>query len=84
MSSTFDTALHALAWLETRVEQDDAQAAQAIYYLKEIVDDLHSYSHDHDNVLNRVAGTNPARLRTVLKHNNPDDRQFWLEAHELA
>lgn len=81
MSSTFDSMQHALVFLQERLGDDDEQANDVIHYLRELVEGLHDYSHNHGDILNRghVTGAAPDLLRTALRYADDGERREWLE-----
>ena len=78
MSFTFDVMQQGVAWLDEQVEGNN-QAADVVYYLKKIIDDLHDYSHRENNILNRLAGVNPELLATALRYEDDEERSMWLK-----
>ena len=77
MSFTFDIMQQAISWLEERLD-GDAQTADVIFYIREILDDLHEYSHEHHDILNRVTGVGPSLLETAMRYEHDGDRKIWL------
>jgi len=82
MSSTFDTMQHAVRWLAEHSGQDPERAYQVQHYLCAAINRLHDLHHDGITELNRVAGPEIACLSIVLRHDDPDKRQMYLDARE--
>jgi len=80
MSSTFDTMQHALEWLSKDDRKDSERTRQVVYYFRMVIDKFHDLHHDGFEELNRTAGTQVALLNIVLRHNDPETRQLYLDA----
>jgi len=84
MSSTFDTMQYALSFLRDKIGDEDSHANDVIYCMQKLIERLHDYSHQHEDMLNRgsVVGNTPDLLRTALQHDDEDERREWLRRRE--
>jgi adenine C2-methylase RlmN of 23S rRNA A2503 and tRNA A37 len=78
MSYSFDTMQQAIEWLYDRYVNDDAQAEDLFQFLRESIEDLHTYSHKVKDEPNRVAKRSANLLEVALKYPNDDERAMWL------
>lgn len=85
MSTTFDTMQHAVVALRELCREQDTQATQAadiLHFLGKIIDDLHEYSHRHDNAPNRECGRYEECLRIAIECEDDDER--WLRFSRVS
>ena len=78
MSYSFDQAAHAVEFLLGEASRE--QKSDVAFYLNELIQRWHCYSHENGDVLNRgdLTGRLPALLDTAMRYEDNDERSRWL------